>query len=112
MADVDDLSQFPSQVFCESKLLGVSFTFGPDPSPYRDCPVMYYIELKDKSFDSKFPDDYTQVNYETIHPDNLTEVLRCKDKLKSEWWKKYQHIDNNPDIFGGGFTLECEPEWQ
>lgn len=82
-----------SQLFCESELLGVSFTLGPNPSPYRDCPRMYYIELKDKSFNSKFPDDYTEVNYETVHPDNLTEVLRCRDKLKSEWWKKYQQFD-------------------
>ena len=82
-----------SQLFCESELLGVSFTFGPNPSPYRDCPVLYYIEFKDKSFNSNFPDDYTEVNYETIHPDNLPEVLRCRDKLKSEWWKEYQEFD-------------------
>ena len=98
----NDLSQFASQLFCESELLGVSFTFGPNPNPFRRSPKLYYIELKNKSFNSEFPNDYTEVNYETLHPHNFDEVIRCREKLKSEWWKKYQYVDEHPEIFGGG----------
>ena len=81
-----------SQIFCDSELLGVSFTFGPNPDPYYGS-KLYYIELKDKSFDSKFPDDYTLVDYDKIHPDNFDEVMRCREEIKSKWWKKYQDFD-------------------
>lgn len=91
--------EFPSILFEKSELLGVVFTFGNNASPYKDFPDLYYIELKDYSVNSKFPDDYTKVNYETVHSDNLQEVLRCREKLKSEWWKEYQYVDDNPEFF-------------
>jgi hypothetical protein len=91
--------EFPSIIFHKSELLGVVFTLGVDPSPSEESLKLYYIETKDYSVNSKFPDDYIEVNYETVHEDNISEILRCKDKLKSEWWKQYQYIDDNPEFF-------------
>lgn len=75
----------------DSELLGVSFTLGPEPDIITHD--MYYIQLKDKTENTEFS-DYTKVNYETVHPDNLDEVYSIHQQLKAQWFKIIQSMEN------------------
>jgi len=76
-----------NQLWEQSELLGVTFTYGPD-ADVQDL-TLYYVQGENLD-ELKFPDDYTLVDFNVVHPDNFEEVIRCREQLKSRFWKGFK----------------------